>query len=63
MCIYHTRELLAAGKVGKEDPGPQAITSENTMPYGAPELPSGYIFSDWLRRAALANLCMAVRPF
>ena len=54
---------MAEGTVGKADPGPQAITQENTAPVGAPELPRGYVFSDWLRRAALVNLCMAVRPF
>ena len=47
--MSHAREMMAAGTVGSEDPGPRAIEVENTAPFGAPELPNGYVFSDWLR--------------
>ena len=47
--MSHAREMMAAGTVGSEDPGPRAIEVENTAPFGAPELPYGYVFSDWLR--------------
>ena len=60
--MSHAREMMAEGTVGNADPGPRAIEVENTAPFGAPVLPAGYVFSDWLRRAAIVNLCMAVRP-
>ena len=57
--------MLATGNVGTADPGPKPIAAdrENILPFGAPELPQGYIFTEWLRRAARANLCIAVRSF
>ena len=56
--------MLATGNVAA-DPGPKPITAaqENILPFGAPELPRGYVFTEWLRRAARANLCIAVRSF
>ena len=59
---YHARELFAARKVADADPGPRATLQENPAPFGLPELPAGYVFSDWLRRATPVNLCMAVHP-
>ena len=47
--MSHVREMMAEGTVGSADPGPRAIDVENTAPFGAPELPPGYVFSDWLR--------------
>ena len=57
--------MLATGKVGTADPGPKPITAdkENILPFGAPELPTGYVFTEWMRRVARANLCIAVRSF
>ena len=51
ICIYHAREMLATGRVGDADPGPQPIAAdkENILPFGAPEIPTGYIFTEWLR--------------
>ena len=58
--------MLSTGRVpSRADPGPQPIAAEkeNILPFGAPELPRGYVFTEWMRRAARVNLCIAVRSF
>ena len=58
--------MLSTGRVpSSEDPGPQPIAAEkeNILPFGAPGLPTGYVFTEWNRRAAGVNLCIAVGSF
>ena len=57
--------MLATGKVGTEDPGPKPIAAdkENILPFGAPELPTGYVCIHRVAEAGSSCQFMYRRPF
>ena len=48
--IYpHTRELFAGGVLERRDKPAEENFQERTTIPGVPDLPDGYVFTEWLR--------------
>ena len=67
-CRVHThthraRELLSAGVLDPRDKPPAADFKERATIPGVPQLPTGYIFTQWMRCAVSFLSCVTIRPF
>ena len=49
----YARELLADGVLEQRDKKLQTVFAERPHIAGLPRLPEGYIFTEWMRRAAV----------
>ena len=61
-CLYATiraREMLACGLLEQRDKKLQQTFMEREVIEGIPELPKGYKFTEWMRRAAACR-CVCV---
>ena len=67
-CRVHThthraRELLSAGVLDPRDKPPAAEFKERATIPGVPQLPTGYVFTQWIRCAVSFLSCVTIHPF